>query len=457
MDYTMLVNKHHKITISEINNIKKVSFKDIEIEEETLTHFLKLQKFLKEKGINIEIDSSYRSIEDQKNLITKFTSIYGKEYVKTHVAEPFYSEHHTGLCIDFIIIKDDYIPKDNYELMKLTDDYEFIHKYLSQFGFILRYPKDKEKITGYSYEPWHIRYVTKSVAKMIEEKHITLEEYYLKKHSGVLLVNKEKNMTSRDVVNIVSKTLGIKKVGHTGTLDPLAVGLLVITIGEATKIGELLVNKDKEYIAEFTLGYETDTLDTEGVITKEKKVDKNIDITKALKHFTKEYMQVVPIYSATKVNGKKLYEYARKGIAVDLPKKRVIIKKLELLDQKDNNYKIRCVVSKGTYIRSLIRDIGRYLNTYATMTSLIRTKQSNFDLKDAYSIKNIKENNFNIIPISKSLNLKKVTIKDKLLKQVQNGVKLDNFKYKDKVLFVDSNDNVVAIYNSNGTPWKVFI
>ena len=241
MDYTMLVNKYHKISIEEINNIKKVIFKnilneDILIEEETLFHFLKLKEFIKEKeNITIDIEGAFRSIDKQKNLMKEFIKTYGENYAKTHVAREKTSEHHTGLCIDFIIIKDNIIPKDNYELMEMQEDYEKVHKYLSEFGFILRYPKGKEKITKYSYEPWHIRYVTPPIAKYMYSRNLTLEEYYIKKHSGIILVNKEKNMTSRDVVNIVSKTLGIKKVGHTGTLDPLATGVLPLLIRKRNK------------------------------------------------------------------------------------------------------------------------------------------------------------------------------------------------------------------------------
>ena len=306
MDYTMLVNKYHKISIEEINNIKKVSYKNalnesVLVEEETLLHFLKLKESIKAKeNITMEIDSAFRSIEEQEELLEVHKKNYGEGYSKKYVALPKTSEHHTGLAIDFIIKINNKFPSNNDDIMKNREIYEKVHPYLSEFGFILRYPKEKEKITGYNYEPWHIRYVTREVAKDISSRNLTLEEYYIKENSGVLLVNKEKNMTSRDVVNIVSEILGIKKVGHTGTLDPLAEGLLVITIGDATKIGELLTNEDKEYIAEFTLGYETDTLDTEGKITNKKEPDKNIDIQKALKYFTKEYMQEVPIYSAVK-------------------------------------------------------------------------------------------------------------------------------------------------------------
>lgn len=149
----------------------------------------------------------------------------------------------------------------------------------------LRYHKDKEKVAGYPYEPWHIRYVGESFAKYLETKHYTMEDYYYHQNSGILLINKEKDYTSRDVVNIVSKTLGIKKIGHTGTLDPLATGLLVLTVGDATKIGSLLTAIDKEYIATFTLGILTDTLDITGKVVKRKRYSSRYRYERSFKIF----------------------------------------------------------------------------------------------------------------------------------------------------------------------------
>ena len=152
--------------------------------------------------------------------------------------------------------------------------------------------------------------------------------------NGVIVVNKEKGMTSFDVVHEIKKIFHTKKVGHTGTLDPLAEGVLIVCIGNATKIVELLTANDKEYIAEAKLGIKTDTLDTEGEIIDKK--DFNIDLLEdTINSFKKTYLQEVPIYSAVKVNGKKLYEYARKGIEVELPKKEVTIKEIELLSSNN--------------------------------------------------------------------------------------------------------------------------
>ena len=214
--------------------------------------------------------------------------------------------------------------------------------------------------------------------------------------NGILVVNKPNGYTSRDIVNIVSKKIGTKKVGHTGTLDPIATGVLVLPIGSALKISELLTAEKKEYIAKVVLGYETDTLYVTGTEAK-----RNIpsctkeDIEKVLSSFIGKSNQQVPMYSAVKVKGKKLYEYARSGIKVEPPTKEIEVFNLELIDLPlylDGivEFTIKCKVSKGTYIRSLIRDIGYKLNTYGTMKELIRTKQGIFNIDSSYTLEDIK-------------------------------------------------------------------
>lgn len=281
--------------------------------------------------------------------------------------------------------------------------------------------------------------------------------------NGIILVNKEKNYTSRDIVNIIGKQLNTKKVGHTGTLDPLATGVLVVCIGEATKISELLTCTYKEYIAEITLGIKTDTLDITGNIIekKEMKINKN-DLEEILIKMTKTYMQEVPIYSAVKVNGKKLYEYARNNEEVELPKKEVTIKKIELLEYNENKFKIKCLVSKGTYIRSLINDICNELNTIGVMSDLIRTKQGNFDIENTYTLENIKNNKFDIIPIEEVLDLPKIVVDDYLENRIKNGSILENRYNEDKIMFMNKNNKLLGIYkiyekdNRKIKPWKMF-
>ena len=244
--------------------------------------------------------------------------------------------------------------------------------------------------------------------------------------NGILIVNKGIDVTSRDVVNDLVHIFHTKKIGHTGTLDPLATGVLVCTIGKYTKLNLDLTSEYKEYIAEMRFGINTDTLDITGNVLNEESVSLDDEtITKTINTFKKEYEQEVPIYSSVKVNGRKLYDYARNGEEVVLPKRTVNIEEIEVLSIKGNDVKFRCLVSKGTYIRSLIRDIAHSLNTYGTMTSLIRTKQGKFDIKDSYTIEDIKNNHYKLLSIVEVLDLVIVTTSDNLSKLIINGVSVD--------------------------------
>ena len=267
--------------------------------------------------------------------------------------------------------------------------------------------------------------------------------------NGILIVDKPKGLTSRGVVNIVSKKFNTKKVGHTGTLDPIATGVLVICVGCATKLVNELSSECKEYVASVELGTLTDTLDITGkIINESEAIISKEDIINALDSFKGFYMQEVPIYSAIKVNGKKLYEYAREKRSVELPKREVEIKNIELLDEvKYSNgktlFKFKCSVSKGTYIRSLIRDIAHKLNTIGVMYDLRRTKLGNFKVEDAVEIDDI---NFNkLINIIDILNIKKIELDGSLEKKVLNGAIIDNIYNEKKVLFIKFN-SAVAIY-----------
>ena len=268
--------------------------------------------------------------------------------------------------------------------------------------------------------------------------------------NGIILIDKPKDYTSRDIVNIVSKKLQTKKVGHTGTLDPLATGLLVLCIGKTLKLSELLVSTKKEYIAAMTFGIETDTLDITGNIVKRDSKTKKIttkDIETVLKKYTGKIIQEVPKYSSVKVNGKKLYEYARKGEEVALPKREVEIFNIEPLSEINNNtFTFKCTVSKGTYIRSLIRDIGVSLGTYATMSDLRRTKQGIFNIEDAYTLEDIENNNYKILDAKDVLKLPKVIVDKNLEFKVKNGQVLTKFFEEDKAMIINQNNELLAIY-----------
>ena len=209
---------------------------------------------------------------------------------------------------------------------------------------------------------------------------------------GIIVVNKTKGITSFDVIRKLKKILKTKKIGHTGTLDPLATGVMLVCVGKATKLASDLEAKNKIYIADFDIGYATDTYDVEG-----KKIAENIievskeNLEQSIKKFIGNIKQVPPMYSAIKIDGNKLYHLARKGIEVERPKRDVTIEYINLLDFKNNKAKIETKVSKGCYIRSLIYDIGQDLGTYATMTALQRKQVGDYSLEDSYSLEQIEE------------------------------------------------------------------
>lgn len=274
--------------------------------------------------------------------------------------------------------------------------------------------------------------------------------------NGALVINKDSNMTSRDVVNILCKKLGTKRIGHIGTLDPLATGVLVCLIGKYTRLTNILMNHDKEYIASFKLGILTDTLDITGSIIKEETFNINEDeLINALDSFKVSYEQEVPIYSAVKINGKKLYEYAREDKKVTLPKRNVSIYDIELLGIDNDIITIRAFVSKGTYIRSLIRDIGHKLGTYATMTSLKRTKLGNFELSNAYSIESIKNGNYTLLSLEDLIDIDIINLNDKEYFKVKNGQVLD--KTTDKYILFKYQDKEVALYQKYNDKIKPLI
>ncbi len=270
---------------------------------------------------------------------------------------------------------------------------------------------------------------------------------------GILLIDKEKDMTSRDVVNEVCKILNTKKIGHNGTLDPFATGVLVLCVGKCTKLVELITSYDKIYEAEIILGEETDTLDITGntIKTKETLLKKN-DIEKALKDMIKTYYQEVPIYSAIKINGKKLYEYARNNEDIILPKKEVTIKNIELISDikyidKKTIFKIRCEVSKGTYIRSLAHDLALKIGTVGMLKNLRRIKQGIFKIEDTYKLEDIKNGNYKLL--NKEIifdNYYTEVVNKDLETKIKNGSLLDNIYKKDYVLFKNKDGLLLALY-----------
>ncbi|MCI5967358.1 MAG: tRNA pseudouridine(55) synthase TruB [Tenericutes bacterium] len=284
---------------------------------------------------------------------------------------------------------------------------------------------------------------------------------------GILVINKPKNMTSREVVNTACKKLNTRHIGHTGTLDPIATGVLVLGVNEGCKVIDLLTQEDKIYEAKVLVGVETDTLDITGNILNEYNIENltGNDIEKALSKYRGKYNQEVPKYSAIHVNGKRLYEYARNNIEVELPKREVEVFDLVLksFEKCDNRYTFSIIshVSKGTYIRSLIRDIGLSLGYPCTMMELTRVKQGAFTIDQAVDLEDI--NNDKILSIDKALtNLNSITVDNDTAKKVLNGAVLDLNVNNDKVLILNSNNELLAIYErytkdlTKMKPYRVF-
>ena len=272
----------------------------------------------------------------------------------------------------------------------------------------------------------------------------------------ILNVCKEANMTSRDVVNIISKHLHTKKVGHTGTLDPLATGVLIVCTHHSTKLVDIITASSKEYIATMRLGIKTDTGDITGNVLETSKYQVTKEQVQAvLKSFLGESIQTVPIYSAIKINGKKLYEYARNNEAITLPTRKINIFAIELLHFKNDTIKFKVTVSKGTYIRSLIEDIARKLGTLGTMTSLVRTKQGPFSLENANSLEDILNDKYQEIPLLNVLTYPIYTLNDTEYIKVKNGAKLSINK-DDKILTMVYNNKPIALYMQDNGIYRVY-
>ena len=269
---------------------------------------------------------------------------------------------------------------------------------------------------------------------------------------GIIIINKEKNYTSNDVVNIVKK-ITKSKVGHTGTLDPNATGVLPLLIGNATKISKYLINHDKEYEVVLQLGIRTETADVEGKVIEEKEVTAEMlnkdNIEEKLQQFIGKQEQIPPIYSAIKVNGKKLYEYARKGQEVELKPRQIEIYSIQLVGinekEKQISFKVKC--SKGTYIRSLCEDISKKLGTVGYMKELNRLQVGEFYIKDAVTISEMKEKIEagtleSIITIEEIFkNNPQIQLEQEQIEPYINGVKINTEK----------TNGVYRIYKPNGT------
>ena len=267
---------------------------------------------------------------------------------------------------------------------------------------------------------------------------------------GFINIYKPKGKTSHDIVAILRRITKIKQIGHTGTLDPFAEGVLPVCIGKATRLIEYLKD-DKAYIGTIQLGFATSTYDIEGEVTKtsDKKVSLD-EVNKALDKFKGEIEQLPPIYSAIKVNGKKLYEYARKGEEVKIEPRKVTIEKLELLsfDKVNNTLEILIECSKGTYIRSIANDLGEELNTYGHLIKLVRIKAGAFKLNETIKLDELNTiddvQNKLLNPLD-YLDYDKYELSEQQLEDISHGKQLHNINTNDGTLVLTSNGNISAV------------
>lgn len=285
--------------------------------------------------------------------------------------------------------------------------------------------------------------------------------------NGVLNIFKPKGMSSFDAVRIVKKVAGTGKVGHTGTLDPEATGVLPICIGRATKIIDYIMDSEKVYEVTLKLGIRTTTYDLEGEVLEERDPSHltEEEILNAINSFKGEYSQIPPMYSALKQNGVRLYELARKGIEVERKGRLVNIYNLE--DIKINNpyisMKVTC--SKGTYIRSLCYDIGEKLGVFATMTQLNRAKTSVFSQEKSININELTKENINdyILSMEEALEkYDKIIVNKKYVKLLVNGVRVADGRFtKDKVInnklyrVYDDENNFIGLGERNDAGFKI--
>ena len=282
-------------------------------------------------------------------------------------------------------------------------------------------------------------------------------------YHGMINVYKEKGFTSHDVVAKLRGICKQKKIGHTGTLDPDAVGVLPVCLGCATRLCDMLTEKDKEYVAVLRLGVTTDTQDITGKVLAEKEVTESVEkVREVISSFEGEQLQIPPMYSALKVNGKKLYELAREGKEIERKARPIVVHEIEILSENMPEFTIRIKCSKGTYIRTICHDIGQKLSCGGAMVSLKRTKVGNFGIEDSYTLSRIedmaKEGRLCeiLLPVEKVFEkLPEIRVKETAMKALLNGNQLrreDFLSLSEEALKAEE----VRVYGSDGRFYGVY-
>lgn len=267
---------------------------------------------------------------------------------------------------------------------------------------------------------------------------------------NALFINKPSGITSFDVCFRLRKVLGTKKIGHTGTLDPLADGVMIVLFDKATKANQFLVTDNKEYIARVRLGIETDTLDIDGNVINETayNLPDNDDLINVLDSFLGQSRQEVPLTSAISVNGKRLYQYQREGKEVELPIRDINVYEIKLLEIHEDGFSFKAKVSSGTYIRALVRDILKKLKLTGTLCSLTRTAVDNVTLDQCDALEDIEKGNYTLHDLYELLSVKYPLVDYENIDDIRNGrsIKIDNDS--DRVLIVHDKE-VLAVYDKN--------
>lgn len=279
------------------------------------------------------------------------------------------------------------------------------------------------------------------------------------KNKGIIPINKPQGWTSFDVVNKLKYKLKPLKVGHLGTLDPMATGVLLVTVGKATKLFDLMQEKTKTYVAKFEFGYETNTLDATGKVEKTcLTIPTEEEIKTILPQFVGEISQIPPKYSAKSINGKRAYDLARNNIEFELKPKIVKIKAINVISFKNNILELEIVCGSGTYIRSIGRDIAYALNSLATMTSLVRTQIDEFNVEDCYDIENLENIADKIIPIKSILNLPKLILDEQIKFKLLNGQRIC-VEQEDGIYLIEDDYDVLALVlvNENIAKMSTFL
>ena len=280
-------------------------------------------------------------------------------------------------------------------------------------------------------------------------------------YNGVILINKPKGWTSQDVASKIKRVLHVNRIGHAGTLDPMATGVLVVLVGSATKLSDYLMSDEKEYECEILIGKATDTEDCSGTLVAEQHVDMIENIDEVLNGMIGSLKQTPPMYSSVRFQGRKLYEIAREGLVVEREKRTIEVKTLErtsdlIYEDGCCKFKFKTSVSKGTYIRTLCVEIGNRLGYPALMNDLNRTKSGNFQLENCVSIDDVLNNNFHLYSnyeIIKMKQLNIIEIRGRLLEKVLHGMKI-RLDCQDEAVFLVNDNNLIAIYEKENDFYK---